>query len=77
MYTLNMATKLLKLTARQARERFSEIVACAKAGKASIVTFHGRLLAVVVPTSKIVAALAGDNTEQVLKATLANVLEEV
>jgi prevent-host-death family protein len=70
-----MATKILKLTARQARVRFGEIVACAKAGDPTIVTFHGRPLAVVVPTKAIVAALAGDNAEQALKPMFANLME--
>jgi prevent-host-death family protein len=54
-----MASKPLKLTAKAARARFAELVAEAKAGRASIITYHGRVLAVVVPAQgRSVAAVA-------------------
>jgi len=60
VYTFIMAKKtLLKLTAKAARARFAELVAEAKAGRASIITYHGRVLAVVVPAQgRSVAAVA-------------------
>jgi antitoxin (DNA-binding transcriptional repressor) of toxin-antitoxin stability system len=42
-----MPSKILKLTSKQARASFAEIVARAKAGEATLVTFHDRLTTVV------------------------------
>jgi prevent-host-death family protein len=65
-----MGTKILILTAREMRRRFGEIVARARAGKPTVLTFHGQMLAVVTPASTVLAALKNPNSEKVLKAML-------
>jgi antitoxin (DNA-binding transcriptional repressor) of toxin-antitoxin stability system len=70
-----MPSKILKLTSKQARASFAEIVARAKAGEATLVTFHDRLLAVVVP-AKTVAELVAGNGQEAFIERMRNALNE-